>query len=80
MNGCQHPAGVHFCVTRPNTQDGVVEQFAADLRDAVAYAKDPPESPPRSGALYGAAGGGGPAPGDLLVAYLDATTSVPPEA
>jgi glutamate/tyrosine decarboxylase-like PLP-dependent enzyme len=79
MNGCQHPAGIHFCVTRPNTQPGVVDAFADALGEAIDYAKDPPDSPPRSGALYGAGGGGGPAPGDLLVAYLDATTSLPPE-
>ena len=79
MNGCQHPAGVHFCVTRPNTQPGVVDAFADALGEAIDYAKDPPDAPPKSGALYGAGGGGGPAPGDLLVAYLDATTSLPPE-
>ena len=79
MNGCQHPAGVHFCVTRPNTAPGVIDAFAEALREAVDYAKDPPDSPPRSGALYGAGGGGGPAPGDLLVAYLDSTTATPPE-
>lgn len=80
LNGCQHPAGMHFCVTRPNTAPGVAEAFADDLRAAVDYAKDPPDSPPRSGALYGASGAGSPAPGDLLTAYLDATTAPAPEA
>ena len=75
LNGCQNPAGVHFCVTRPNTRSGVAEAFAEDLRAAVAYAADPPDSPPRSGALYG---GGAIAPGDLLTAYLDATTAPAP--
>ena len=28
MNGCQKPDGLHFCVTRPNTAPGVMEQFA----------------------------------------------------
>ena len=28
MNGLQHPPAVHFCVTRPNTQPGVVDRFA----------------------------------------------------
>jgi sphinganine-1-phosphate aldolase len=75
MNGCQEPAGLHFCVTRPNTQPGVTEAFAADLRQAVDYAKDPPATPPRSGALYGG-GTDVPPTGDLLVGFLDAT-SVP---
>jgi sphinganine-1-phosphate aldolase len=78
LNGCQHPAGLHFCVTRPNTQPGVAEAFAEDLRAAVEYAKDPPNAPPRSGALYGAGGAGAPAPGDLLGAYLDATATPAP--
>jgi glutamate/tyrosine decarboxylase-like PLP-dependent enzyme len=80
LNGCQRPAGLHFCVTRPNTQPGVVEAFAADLREAVAYAKDPPPAPPRSGALYGAGGAGAPAAADLLVGYLDATGAPAPQA
>jgi sphinganine-1-phosphate aldolase len=78
LNGCQRPPGLHFCVTRPNTQPGVVEAFAADLREAVAYAKDPPDAPPRSGALYGAGGTGAPAAEDLLLAYLDATGAAAP--
>jgi sphinganine-1-phosphate aldolase len=78
LNGCQHPAGLHFCVTRPNTQPGVAEAFAEDLRAAVEYAKDPPDAPPRSGALYGAGGAGAPAPSDLLGAYLDATATPAP--
>jgi sphinganine-1-phosphate aldolase len=79
LNGCQHPPGLHFCVTRPNTAPGVVEAFAADLREAVAYAKDPPPSPPRSGALYGAGGAELPATADLLLAYLDATSVPAPQ-
>ena len=31
MNGLQLPPALHFCVTRPNTQPGVAEAFAADL-------------------------------------------------
>jgi sphinganine-1-phosphate aldolase len=76
LNGCQHPPGLHFCVTRPNTAPGVAEAFAADLREAVAYAKDPPPTPARSSALYGGGGAEMPATADLLVGYLDAT-SVP---
>ncbi|MEO8091493.1 MAG: aminotransferase class V-fold PLP-dependent enzyme [bacterium] len=80
LNGCQHPAGLHFCVTRPNTQPGVAEAFDGDLRAAVEYAKDPPDSPPRSGALYGAGGSAGPAAGDLLTGFLDATAAPAPGA
>lgn len=79
LNGCQRPAGMHFCVTRPNTEPGVAEAFAEDLGGAVDYAKDPPDSPPRSGALYGAGGAGG-ASGDLLSGYLDATATPAPGA
>lgn len=32
MNGLQRPAALHFCVTRPNTQDGVTrEQIASGM-------------------------------------------------
>ena len=74
MNGLQRPPALHFCVTRPNTQPGVAEAFAADLRDAVEYAKDPPQPQPRSGAAYGA--GGTEMPRDQvqagMIKYLDA--------
>jgi glutamate/tyrosine decarboxylase-like PLP-dependent enzyme len=56
MNGCQNPPGFHFCVTLRNTLPGVAEAFVKDLRDGVAYAKDPPQPFPKSGALYGLAG------------------------
>jgi sphinganine-1-phosphate aldolase len=56
MNGCQNPPGFHFCITLRNTLPGVAERFVQDLKDAVAYAKDPPQPFPTSGALYGLAG------------------------
>jgi sphinganine-1-phosphate aldolase len=56
MNGLQLPPALHFCVTRPNTQPGVTEAFAADLTDAIEYARNPPRPMPRSGAMYGAGG------------------------
>jgi glutamate/tyrosine decarboxylase-like PLP-dependent enzyme len=78
MNGLQLPPALHFCVTRPNTQPGVVDRFAADLRDAVEYAKQPHDGPPKSGATYGAVR----PPGDQVRAgmsfYLDATHDVGP--
>src|SRR5215472_955429 len=53
LNALQLPPALHFCVTRPNTASGLAEQFLTDLRDAVAYAKQPPRAEPKSGALYG---------------------------
>ncbi len=41
FNGQQYPNALHMAVTRPQTQPGVSERFAADLADAVAYARDP---------------------------------------
>jgi glutamate/tyrosine decarboxylase-like PLP-dependent enzyme len=55
MNGCQNPPGFHFCITLRNTLPGVAEAFIKDLKDAVSYAKDPPQEYPASGALYGLA-------------------------
>lgn len=81
LNGLQMPPGVHFCVTRPNTEPGVVDQFAADLADAVAWARDRTAegAMPRSGAMYG--GGGADLPRDQvaagIVGYLDACQSLP---
>jgi len=53
FNGLQHPNGVHMCVTRPQTQPGVVDAFTKDLADAVAYAKGPHDAAPKTGAIYG---------------------------
>jgi glutamate/tyrosine decarboxylase-like PLP-dependent enzyme len=58
LNGVQSPPGMHFCVTRPNTEPGVIEQFLADLAEAVAYAQQQPPGTARSGALYGLSGAG----------------------
>src|SRR5262249_60482065 len=77
LNGLQRPPGFHICVTLPQTAPGLAERFVEDLRAAVAYAKNPPASPPRSGALYGGGGTGmEPAMGkDLLLTMLDATSA-----
>ena len=74
LNALQLPPGLHFCVTRPNTADGVAEAFLADLRDAVEYAKTPGLGPARSGALYGLGGSpeGNEALDMLFAAALDA--------
>ena len=53
MNGCQNPAGFHFCITLPQTQPGIAERFVKDLEDGVLFAKDPPYEVPKTGFLYG---------------------------
>jgi sphinganine-1-phosphate aldolase len=53
MNGCQNPAGFHFCITLRNTMPGIAEAFVRDLKEAVAYSKTPSQPMPMSGALYG---------------------------
>ena len=53
MNSLQLPPALHFCVTGPNTQPGVAEDFLADLRAAVDYALEHHGEPAKSGAMYG---------------------------
>jgi glutamate/tyrosine decarboxylase-like PLP-dependent enzyme len=80
MNGLQLPPALHFCITKPNTQPGVTEAFAADLATAVAYASQPPTALPRSGSMYGS--GGRAVDADRAVAgmtaWLDAVHEVGP--
>lgn len=80
LNSLQLPPALHFCVTRPNTAPGVAETFIEDLRDAVAYARQPARDQPKSGALYGL--GGTPAGNEALEmlfnAALDAMYEVAP--
>lgn len=56
FNGQQYPSAIHMCVTGPQTQPGVVEEFDRDLADAVQYAKNPDRTIAKSGALYGGQG------------------------
>jgi sphinganine-1-phosphate aldolase len=58
LNGQQYPNALHMAVTRPQTQPGVVERFARDLAEAVAYAKAPAADKPKTGAVYGGVPGG----------------------
>jgi hypothetical protein len=53
MIALQYPAGLHFCVTRPNTAPGLAEQFVAALREAVTYATEHKGKRSKSGAVYG---------------------------
>ncbi|MBM3665931.1 MAG: aspartate aminotransferase family protein [Actinobacteria bacterium] len=58
FNGLQYPNALHFAVTRPQLQPGVTDAFAADLADAVAYARERGDEPAESAALYGGVPGG----------------------
>jgi sphinganine-1-phosphate aldolase len=58
LNGQQYPNAIHMDVTRPQTQPGVVERWAADLAEAVAYAEAHADEPAKSSAIYGGVAGG----------------------
>ena len=87
FNGQQYPNAIHMAVTRPQAQPGVVEAFAADLAEAVVYARaeEASGSGTVSGALYGGVAGG--LTSDLeeyivmvMDGMLDSQTSLPPMA
>ncbi len=81
FNGQQHPNALHMCVTRPQTQDGVVESFKNDLAEGVAYAKNPKQEKATTGAVYGGLPKGDTAALEfvegLMVKMLDAHQDVP---
>ena len=58
FNGQQYPNAIHMAVTRPQTQPGLAESFAADLAQAVDYAREHKDETPASGAIYGGVAGG----------------------
>ena len=58
FNGQQYPNALHMAVTRPQTQPGVSEAFAADLAEGVAYAHEHADQPAQSSAIYGGVAGG----------------------
>ncbi len=58
FNGLQYPNALHMAVTRPQTQPGLVEEFASDLDAAVAYAREKGDEPAESSAVYGGVPGG----------------------
>ena len=83
FNGQQYPNGLHMAVTRPQTQPGVVEAFAADLAEAVAYAKEKGHEPAASGAIYGGVAGGMTDEADgfirmVMADMLDEQQALPP--
>jgi glutamate/tyrosine decarboxylase-like PLP-dependent enzyme len=58
FNGQQYPNAIHMAVTRPQTQPGLADMFAADLTDAVVYAREHKDDKPMSAAIYGGVEGG----------------------
>jgi glutamate/tyrosine decarboxylase-like PLP-dependent enzyme len=85
FNGQQYPNAIHMATTRPQTQPGVVEAFAADLAEAVAYAKEKEAAGATafSGAIYGGVAGGLTDEADTVIrgfmeAMLDTQQSLPP--
>ena len=85
FNGLQYPNALHMAVTRPQTQPGVVETFATDLADAVAYAKANADNEPQSGAIYGGIPGGMTPEAEgffktVMAQILDAQQDVPAPA
>jgi len=58
FNGQQYPNAIHMAVTRPQTQPGLADAFAADLTDAIAYAHEHAGEKPMSAAIYGGVEGG----------------------
>ena len=81
FNGQQYPNAIHMCVTRPQTQPGVVETFNRDLEEAVQYARKPAREMAATGAVYGGAPKGVPEidkmVSDFMVGFLDASQAVP---
>ena len=69
LNSLQLPAALHFCVTLPNTADGVAQQFVADLQDAVEWALARSGTTAQSGAMYGF--GGTPQGNQTLMELMD---------
>ncbi len=67
FNGQQYPNALHMAVTRPQTQPGVAEAFAADLAEAVQYAREHKDEPAQSGAIYGGVLGGMTAEADTFI-------------
>jgi glutamate/tyrosine decarboxylase-like PLP-dependent enzyme len=82
FNGQQYPNAIHMAVTRPQTQPGVADAFAADLADAVAFARDHSDEAPFSAAIYGGVAGGLTDEADELIRgamadLLDRQSSIP---
>jgi sphinganine-1-phosphate aldolase len=83
FNGQQYPNAIHMAVTRPQTQPGLVDEFVADLAEAVAYAREHRDEVPQSGAIYGGIPGGPTSEADefiraVMTEMMDAQQELPP--
>lgn len=83
FNGQQYPNAIHMAVTGPQTRDGVVESFAADLAEAVEYANGKKGEPAGSAAIYGGVAGGMTDEADefikaVMADMMDHQAGVPP--
>ena len=84
FNGQQYPNALHMAVTRPQTKPGVTETFAADLAEAVAYARQHAGQAASSAAIYGSVPGGMTAEADdfikaVMADMMDEQQAVPGE-
>ena len=85
FNGQQYPNALHMAVTRPQTQPGVADSFAADLADGIVYAKEHAAEAPASGAVYGGVAGGMTDEADDFIKMvmgdmMDAQQAIPADA
>ncbi len=55
LNGQQYPNAIHMAVTRPQTQEGVLQSWAVDIPAAVEYANEHRDAPAKSSSVYGGA-------------------------
>lgn len=55
LNGLQHPAAVHLCVTLPHTEPGAAERFLRELREAVEAVRALPADKQGTAPVYGMA-------------------------
>ena len=85
FNGQQYPNAIHMAVTRPQTKPGVVEAFATDLAEGIAYAKQKTAEGAEafSGAIYGGVPGGMTLEAEEFIVavmddLLDTELSLPP--
>lgn len=85
FNGQQYPNAIHMAVTRPQTRAGLVDEFTADLADAVRYAHEHEGEAPKSGAIYGGIPGGPTPEADefiraVMTEMMDAQQALPAAA